>query len=88
MTTSHSRNQAKIDLTAALRGAAGLGLHEGVCNHFSLALPTGAGEQTFLINPQGVHWSGIPPSDFVGCQSSRQPVIESKQAPAIVCQNC
>jgi ribulose-5-phosphate 4-epimerase/fuculose-1-phosphate aldolase len=65
MTSSQSTSQAKIDLTAALRGAAGLGLHEGVCNHFSLALPAGSGEPTFLINPQGVHWSDIVPSDLV-----------------------
>jgi ribulose-5-phosphate 4-epimerase/fuculose-1-phosphate aldolase len=58
-------HQAKIDLTAALRTAALLGLHEGVCNHFSYALPGGTGDDTFLINPQGVHWSDMLPSDIV-----------------------
>jgi ribulose-5-phosphate 4-epimerase/fuculose-1-phosphate aldolase len=58
-------HEAKVDLAAALRAAATLGLHEGVCNHFSLALPADSGEATFLINPQGVHWSDIVPSDLV-----------------------
>lgn len=55
--------QARIDLAAALRAAARLGLSEGVCNHFSLAAPGRAGH--FLINPQGLHWSEIRPSDIV-----------------------
>jgi ribulose-5-phosphate 4-epimerase/fuculose-1-phosphate aldolase len=57
--------QAKIDLTGALRMAALLGLHEGVCNHFSLAVPGDDGADAFLINPQGVYWGDIVPSDIV-----------------------
>jgi ribulose-5-phosphate 4-epimerase/fuculose-1-phosphate aldolase len=53
--------QDKIDLTCALRAAAELGLHEGVCNHFSYAVD----EKTFLINPQGLHWLEMVPSDIV-----------------------
>jgi ribulose-5-phosphate 4-epimerase/fuculose-1-phosphate aldolase len=55
--------QARIDLTAALRSAARLGLSEGVCNHFSVAAPGVEGH--FLINPQGLHWSEIVPADIV-----------------------
>ena len=51
------------DLALALRAAAHHGLSEGVCNHFSVALP-GAQEQ-FLINPRGLHWSEIAPDDIV-----------------------
>jgi ribulose-5-phosphate 4-epimerase/fuculose-1-phosphate aldolase len=65
MTTDPSLHQAKIDLTAALRSAAHLGLHEGVCNHFSLAVPDYEGIEAFLINPQGVHWDDVVPSDLV-----------------------
>jgi ribulose-5-phosphate 4-epimerase/fuculose-1-phosphate aldolase len=65
MTTNPSLRQAKIDLTAALRAAAHLGLHEGVCNHFSLAVPDYDGVEAFLINPQGIHWTDIVPSDLV-----------------------
>jgi ribulose-5-phosphate 4-epimerase/fuculose-1-phosphate aldolase len=65
LTTHPSLRQAKIDLAAALRSAAHLGLHEGVCNHFSLAVPEYEGVEAFLINPQGVHWEDIVPSDLV-----------------------
>lgn len=56
-------DQARIDLAAALRWAARLGLSEGVCNHFSLAAP--GLKDRFLINPQGLHWSEITPGDLV-----------------------
>ena len=55
--------QARIDLTAALRTASRMGLSEGVCNHFSLEVP-GKPDQ-FLINPQGLHWSEIRPADLM-----------------------
>ncbi len=57
--------QMRIDLAAAFRWAARLDLHEGICNHFSLALP-GAPER-FLINPWGWHWSEITASSLVLC---------------------
>jgi ribulose-5-phosphate 4-epimerase/fuculose-1-phosphate aldolase len=54
---------ARIDLAAAFRLAARYGFHEGICNHFSLALP---GEQDrFLLNPYGMHWSEIRASDLL-----------------------
>jgi ribulose-5-phosphate 4-epimerase/fuculose-1-phosphate aldolase len=55
--------QARLDLTTALRTAARQGLNEGVCNHFSMTVP-GRGD-LFLVNPQGLHWSEITPSDLV-----------------------
>jgi ribulose-5-phosphate 4-epimerase/fuculose-1-phosphate aldolase len=54
---------ARIDLAAALRLAARFGFNEGICNHFSLALP-GAHER-FLLNPYGRHWSEIRASDLL-----------------------
>lgn len=53
--------QDKIDLTCTLRAAAQMGMHEGVCNHFSYAVD----DHTFLINPQGIHWLELVPSDIV-----------------------
>jgi ribulose-5-phosphate 4-epimerase/fuculose-1-phosphate aldolase len=53
--------RSKIDLTCVLRSAARMGLHEGVCNHFSFALDG----SHFLINPQGIHWEEMVPSDIV-----------------------
>ena len=51
------------DLALALRAAAHHGLSEGVCNHFSVALPDSSAR--FLINPRGLHWSEIGPDDIV-----------------------
>ena len=53
------------DLAAALRYAAVLGLNEGICNHFSLAVSDDG--QEFLVNPQGMHWSEIRASDILLC---------------------
>src|SRR3954469_1419013 len=57
--------KASTELAGALRFAAQLGLNEGVCNHFSLAVPEENGADRFLINPQGLNWSEIVPSDLV-----------------------
>ena len=51
------------DLALALRAAAFHGLAEGVCNHFSVALPDHS--RRFLINPRGLHWSEVGPADIV-----------------------
>ncbi len=53
----------RADLALALRAAAHHGLGEGVCNHFSLALPDDS--DRFLINPRGFHWSEIADDDIV-----------------------
>jgi ribulose-5-phosphate 4-epimerase/fuculose-1-phosphate aldolase len=51
----------RVDLAAALRGAALHGLNEGVCNHFSLEVA----EDRYLINPQGLHWSEVTAADIL-----------------------
>lgn len=56
----------KVDLACALRAAAEMGMHEGVCNHFSYAVD----QETFLINPQGIHWLELVPSDIVTVDAS------------------
>jgi ribulose-5-phosphate 4-epimerase/fuculose-1-phosphate aldolase len=55
--------QLRADLALALRAAAHHQLGEGVCNHFSVALPDGS--DRFLINPRGYHWSEIGDDDIV-----------------------
>ena len=43
----------RADLALALRAAAHHGLSEGVCNHFSVAVPGSLGQgDRFLLNPQ------------------------------------
>jgi ribulose-5-phosphate 4-epimerase/fuculose-1-phosphate aldolase len=54
--------QARIDVAAALRMAVRLGMHEGICNHFSVMLP---GIDCFLLNPYGMHWSEVRASDLL-----------------------
>lgn len=60
------------DLACALRWAVRLGLHEGVDNHFSAAVPDGSGGiggDLFLINPFGWHWSEITASSLCLCDA-------------------
>ena len=62
--------ELRVDLAASLRWAARMNLHEGVDNHFSLAVPDEDGVvrgNLFLINPYGWHWSEITASSLVLC---------------------
>ncbi len=54
--------QARVDMAAALRLAARFDMHEGICNHFSYAMPD---QECFLINPHGIHWSMMRASDIL-----------------------
>ncbi|NEX64781.1 aldolase [Noviherbaspirillum sp. 17J57-3] len=53
----------RADLALALRAAAHHGLGEGVCNHFSIALP--GNDSLFLLNPRGLLWSEVQADDIV-----------------------
>ena len=55
-------------LALALRAAAHHGFGEGVCNHFSVALP-GCGD-VFLLNPRGLMWSEVQAADIVMIDAS------------------
>lgn len=50
-------------LAVALRAAAMHGLAEGVCNHFSVALPQDGDK--FLLNPRGLMWQEIQADDIL-----------------------
>ena len=60
---SESVQQARVDLAAALRLAARFGLHEGIDNHFTYALP--GMDDRFLLHRYGVHWSEVAASDIL-----------------------
>jgi len=63
-----SLQQLRTELACSLRWAVRLGLHEGVDNHFSVAVPGDDGVvrgDRFLINPYGWHWSEITASSLV-----------------------
>ena len=73
-----SNKDLRIDLACSFRWAARLGLHEGVCNHFSVVVPDADGiirGDKFLINPLGMHWSEITASSLVLCDEKGK-VIE------------
>jgi ribulose-5-phosphate 4-epimerase/fuculose-1-phosphate aldolase len=53
--------QARVDLAAVLRWSARLGLHEGVCNHYTVMLA----RDRFLINPHHMHWSTASASKLI-----------------------
>ena len=70
--------EQRQQLACALRWAARLDLHEGVDNHFSLAVPDDDGEMRgnrFLINPYGYHWSEINASSLVLCDEEGNAVV-------------
>jgi ribulose-5-phosphate 4-epimerase/fuculose-1-phosphate aldolase len=72
--------ELRIDLAAALRWAARENLHEGVDNHFSVAVPGGDGRvkgDLFLINPCRRHWTHVAASDVVLCDVEGN-VLEGK----------
>jgi ribulose-5-phosphate 4-epimerase/fuculose-1-phosphate aldolase len=62
----------RMDLALALRAAAHHGLGEGVCNHFSVAVP--GHPEWFLLNPRGLHWSEVQGHDIVLVDAQGQPL--------------
>jgi ribulose-5-phosphate 4-epimerase/fuculose-1-phosphate aldolase len=53
----------RVELAAAFRLAVRFGLHEGIDNHFSLALTDDGRE--FLVNPYGRHFGELRASDLL-----------------------
>lgn len=74
--------EARLDLAAALRWAARLGLHEGVCNHFSVMLAP----DRFLLNAHHMHWSKARASALLVIDD-RNTVIEGEGRPAMTAFN-
>jgi ribulose-5-phosphate 4-epimerase/fuculose-1-phosphate aldolase len=70
--------QARIDLAACLRMAARLGLHEGICNHFSAMVP--GRDDLFLVNPLGLSFAEVTASSLLVCDFDGQ-VLEGEGRP-------
>jgi ribulose-5-phosphate 4-epimerase/fuculose-1-phosphate aldolase len=68
--------EARVDLAAALHLAVKFDYHEGVDNHFSLAVP---GDR-YLINPNRIHWSELRASDLLLLDTKGQ-LIEGASPP-------
>ncbi len=69
----------RTDLAAALRWTARLDLHEGVANHFSLAVNDDGSR--FLMNPNQVHFSRIRASDLLLLDADDREALERANAP-------
>jgi ribulose-5-phosphate 4-epimerase/fuculose-1-phosphate aldolase len=71
--------QLRVDLAAAFRLAEHFNWHEGVANHFSLAVsPDG---KKFLMNPKWKHFSGIRASDLLLLDADDSEAMKRPDAP-------
>ena len=64
-------NEARRDMAALFRWTARERLHEGIANHFSMAV-TSDGQQ-FLMNPYGIHFSKIKAKDLLLLDATTTP---------------
>lgn len=71
--------QQRIDLAAAFRWTARLGMHESVANHFSLAVNEDGTK--FLINPNGRHFSRIRASELLLLDANDRDTMNRPDAP-------
>ncbi len=71
--------QERVELAAAFRWTARLNMHEGVANHFSLAVnPDGT---KFLMNPNQMHFSRIRASDLLLLDANDPDTLNRPDAP-------
>ena len=69
----------RVDLAAAFRWTVRLNMHEGVANHFSLAVSDDG--QKFLMNPNSRHFSRIKASDLLLLDAGDPTAMERPDAP-------
>ena len=69
----------RTDLAAAFRSAARLNLHEGVANHFSVAVNRDGTQ--FLINPNQSHFSRIRASELLLLDANDPRTMDKPNAP-------
>ena len=63
--------EERRDMAAAFRWTARLNMHEGIANHYSLAVSRDGTK--FLMNPFGRHWSKMRASDLVELDANVEP---------------
>ena len=71
--------QSRMELAAACRIAAALGMHEGIANHFSLAV--GDDGARFLINPDRVHFLNVRASNLLLLDANDPDTMSQPNAP-------
>lgn len=71
--------QERVDLAAAFRWTARLNMHEGVSNHFSLAVNDDG--TRFLMNPNQCHFSRVKASDMIEVDANDSDSLNGPDAP-------
>ncbi|SNR34369.1 class II aldolase and adducin N-terminal domain-containing protein [Puniceibacterium sediminis] len=71
--------QERVDLAAAFRWTARLNMHEGVANHFSLAINDDGTK--FLMNPNQKHFARIKASDLILVDANDPETLSGPDAP-------
>ena len=71
--------QERSDLAAAFRWTARLNMHEGVANHFSLAINDSG--TRFLMNPNQMHFARIKASDLLEVDADNPDTLQGPNAP-------
>ena len=69
----------RIDLAAAFRMAARLGMHEGVANHFSYAVSDDG--KRFLMNPFGRHFASLRASELMLLDANDDRAMDRTDSP-------
>ena len=69
----------RVDMAAAFRWTARLGMHEAVANHFSLAVNEDGTQ--FLMNPNQRHFSRIKASDMLLLDANDPTTMDQPDAP-------
>jgi len=72
-------HQERVDLAAAFRWTARLGLDEAVANHFSLAVDDDG--RRFLMNPDRRHFARIKASDLLLLDADNNETLDRPDAP-------
>jgi len=71
--------QERVDMAAAFRWTERLNMHEGVANHFSLAVNEDGTQ--FLMNPNQMHFARIKASDLLLLDANDPNVMDQPGAP-------
>ncbi len=71
--------QERVDLAAAFRWTARLNMHEGVANHFSMAINDDG--TRFLMNPNQMHFARIKASDLIEVDANDTDALSGPDAP-------
>src|SRR6056297_1635251 len=71
--------KARADLDAAFRIAVKMNWHEGVANHFSLAINEDGSK--FLMNPNAVHFARVRASNLIEVDANDPTTLDRPDAP-------